>query len=477
MIKNTIYNATLFFFAVLGLGACGGEQSETGSSSSSSSSSSSASSSSSSSGGDTVSFTAISNEYTHLNTNTLNALYRDSQRFRIYYAGSDLLGGDGNLAVESDRNIEIAFAHLEAAYEYFVNDWGFRSPSLSVNSDVGPFYKLNLYSTTTLNAGGAMGADARAGLSFIEVKEGLTAEPGIVVHEFGHCLTYTEYNWVDQQRTGAWWETVANWVADTYITSSAYEGVRQKYGLAPGNSIIDLDSTIARSYLTIVHADNRYPAWPFLTYLTNNPDDFNGLGKMVVPEMIRNHARNNETPLHVLERMVQPVKIQDIVGLYWARMAYLDIEHPKAQQQFFTALENADFKARAFGNWDALGEQRYRVKTQRQPMYGGANITPLDITGNGTVNIQIFNLGNGLEDSDLTATLSIYDTLTRQVRYLTLEDDAGQAIIGRNEEVSLVVVNTPRNLYLYDAFASGPNSPELVGLNYEVNLSGAVPSF
>jgi hypothetical protein len=56
-----------------------------------------------------------------------------------------------------------------------------------------------------------------------------------------------------------------------------------------------------------------------------------------VANLFRNHAGNNETPLHALERLAAPVTVQTILGRYWARMAYLDIEHPIAQQEFMGA--------------------------------------------------------------------------------------------------------------------------------------------
>lgn len=433
------------------------------------------SSSSSSSASSPAAYQAVTSEYEFLNTNTSNALYKDSARFRVYYGGNNMTGGDGNIASASQRDLDLALAHLESAYDYFVTDWGFRSPSLSVHSDNGPYYKMNVYPTTTLNAGGAMGYDARAGLSFLEIHEGLLANQGVTVHEFGHSLTLTEYNWVDQGRTGAWWETVANWVTDTYQMSPAYERVRQQFSLPASNTIINLDTTIGRSYLTIVHSDNRYEAWPFLTYLTNNPDYYPGLGKMAIPDLIRNHPRNNETPLHVLNRIASPVSAQTILGRYWARMAYLDIGHPLAQQAFFNRRNNSTFRNSAFANLEAVGNQTYRVRGGKQPMYGGANISPLTVTGN-QIGVQITNLGNGLSDSNFTATLAIRSN-GGSIRYVVLENGAGQIPVASNEEVSLVMVNTPDTLYQYNAFESTASSPDVIGLNYEVQITGAMPAY
>lgn len=446
-------------------------------SSAASSSKSSTSANSSAGASSAAAFKTITTEFSHLGVNTTNALYKDSERFRVYYAGNGLSGAQGNLSAESDRDIEIGLAHLEAAYQYFVNDWGFRSTALQLNKNNGTYYRMNIYPTTTLNAGGAMGADPSMGLSFIEVKDGLLATPNVIVHEFGHALNYTAYSWVDQGRTGAWWEPLAEWVAETYINSPAYETVRQKYNLAAADTMINLESVIINAYRTIVHKDSYYQSWPIYTYLTNNPDNYPGMGKMVVPNLISTHQRNNETPLHVLERLTKPVSVQTIIGRYWARMAYMDINHPKALQRFLSTRTGANFKTRAYTNLDSLGNQTYRVKAARQPMYMGASINPLTVSGNGMVSVQVTNLGNGLTDSNFTATLAIRHKTSGVVRYVDLPSGSAQATISSDEEASLVVANTPYNLYLYNAFDSTTTSSDVVGLNFQVQLTGATPTF
>lgn len=427
--------------------------------------------------GGSLPYQAISNEYSRFDVTTSNALYLDTDRFRAYYGGNDLNGGEGNLANVPESQVAVGLSHLEAAYECFINEWGFRSTSLPAGTDSGPYYKMNIYSTTTLNSAGAMGADAAMGLSFIELKDNAINSPETAVHEFGHSLTYTAYRWMDQVRTGAWWETVANWVADTYNTDPLCENVRVRRGLQRDrNTIINLDANIVLSHLQIVSTQNYYQAWPLLTYLVNNPDGYAGLGRMIVKDLFDNHARNNETPLHVLERIVAPVSVQTILGRYWARMAYLDIGHPKAQAQFLSTRINPSFRARAFGNLEALGGDSYRVKADREPKYGGANITPLSITGDGFVSIQVNNLGNALNDSNFTATLSIRNTSSGDVRYVDIINGDGQANIASGEELSLVVVNTPDNLIQFNAFESTETTDDAIGLRYDVQISGAQPA-
>ncbi len=390
------------------------------------------------------------------------------------------IGGGGTRYDESDHfmifgvdQAPIALNVLEAAHRCFVEDWCWRSPGLSVHEDDPIPYKFNVYAVPDLSAGGYMQYDASAGLSYIEVLDTLVDNPGVTVHEYGHALTLSEYGWVEQQNTGFWWETVANFVADSFLTSPFCAAAREAFGVASGSTIIELDTVIGNAQWTICMNQNYYQAWPFLAYLTSNPDDFPGLGRMVIPELFRNHLGNNETPLHVLERLTAPVSVQTILGRYWARMAYLDIGHPPAQAAFFAARDRLNFD-----NLTAVGVDTFQPLPQRQPRYGGANLIPLAVSSGGDVGIEITNLGNGLPESNFTATLSIRRS-DGTVRYVDLPGGSGQVTIDSGEEATLVVVNTPDTLYLYDPQTVGPDpssAPENTGLNYEVQIVGAAPA-
>jgi hypothetical protein len=381
---------------------------------------------------------------------------KDSPHFRIYGSASA-------------STVDTTLNHLEAAYACFVEDWCFRTTGLPVQKDTGPYTKTNIYATGSLgSAAGLTQEDFNTGLSYIQVISSQMALPRVTVHEYGHALTISEYFWVDQKRTGAWWETVGNWVADTYLTSTYCDEARTRFGVAAGDTLIDLTTVISQSNLLIVSTQNYYQAWPFLTYLTMNLDGYPGLGKMAVLDLMRNHTRMNETPLHVLEKIASPVKVQTILGRYWARMAYLDIGHPKAQAAFLKSRGSLNF-----ANLDSMGSQTYKVKSTRQPAYGGANIIPLE--GTGDVTVQLQNLGNGLPESNFTATLSIRAS-DGTVRYVDLPNGTGHATVANTEEATLVVANTPDTLYQYDAFSTTASSPESIGLNYQVKLTGVTPA-
>lgn len=378
--------------------------------------------------------------------------YKDSPHFRIYGA--------------SDAVADAAINELEAAYTCFVNTLCWRSSGLSIHddSDSGPYYKMNIYSVGSLGgAGGQMFSDAGEGLSYLKVVSAYVSDPKVTVHEYGHALTYHEEGWVEQTRTGAWWETVANFVADTYMTSPLCEGARNQFGEPEGDTIIDLNKVLGSSYQVIVDGSqgsgNYYQAWPFLTYLTNNPDGYEGLGPTCLRDMFRQHMGNNETPLHVLERVASPVSVQQIVGRYWAHMAYVDIGHEQAHEAFESQRGSINF-----ANLDASGGGNYRVKSARQPRYMGANIIPL--SGTGMISVQVTS------DDPFTATLAVQGSSS--VRYVDLPGGSGEAMVAADEEASLVVANTPDALIQYDPFSI--SGDVAAGLDYEVSLTGATPA-
>ncbi|KAM0332373.1 hypothetical protein ACHAQA_002650 [Verticillium albo-atrum] len=378
--------------------------------------------------------------------------FKDSAHFRVY----------GN-----DNSADEALAMLEGAFSCFVETLNFRSTGLSFNpgSDDGPYYKTNIYSVPTLSGGaaGVMHSDPERGLGYVEVMHEFLANPGVTVHEYGHALHYHQRTWVSQGRTGAWWETFANWFADTYKTSDLCADARTKNGQSATGTEIDLRKTIGDSFQVIVDGSvdsgNYYQAWPFFTYLTNNPDKFAGLGSDTLRQLMVQYEENsNETPLHTLARVSSNTSVAAIVGRYWARMAYVDIGHASAQEVFLAQRGDLNY-----ANVDESGTNTYSVKAARAPKYMGANIIPLTTSGAGTVSVEISATGA------YTATLAVYAGAAG-TRYVVV-DGTGSVDVAAGEEVSLVVANTPETLVLFDPFEL--TSEVSTGLSYSFTVTGA----
>lgn len=380
--------------------------------------------------------------------------FRDSPHFRVY----------GNNGDPAQRALDM----LEASYDCFITTLGFRSTGLSYNtgSSDGPWTKVNIYSVATLpGAAGVMHSDAATGMAWLEVQNSYINAPGVVVHEFGHGIHYHQRTWVNQGRTGAWWETFANWIADTYRTSELCAASRSKYNQPTDRSEINVRKTIGDSWQVLVDgtagSGNYYEAWPFFTFLTSNLDSYQGLGRNALNQlMVQYSANSNETPLHTLNRVVSGGgrTASQVVGRYWARMAYVDIGHRGAQDIFLSQRGSINYN-----NVQSSGSGRYTVIAARRPAYMGANIIPLTASG-GSVSVTI--TANGA----YTATLVTFNQSTRQTRYVDVKG-SGSVNVASGEEVSLVVAKTPDQLLLFDPFSL--SSEARAGLDYSFTLTGA----
>lgn len=286
--------------------------------------------------------------------------------------------------------------------------------------------------------------------------------PSLPFHSIPCLTTYTRV-----LRTGAWWEPIANYIAELYIATPTCDASKRISNLPSGDSTIDLRKVIGDSFQTLVDgtsgSGNYYQSWPFLAYIENNPDNFGGLGNQTLLNMIRKYKTNsNETPLHALERLLGGgVTVQKVVGRYWARMAFVDIGHPKAQQLFNAQRKSLNLN---YANLDAGGSGRWTVKSARAPRYMGANIVPLKNPG-GTVSATVTVNGGG----SYVATLAVKST-GGAVRYVELVGGTGSVNVAQGEEVMLVVANTPA-LVLYDPFKIPAEVNR--GLSYSVAISGA----
>ncbi|KAF5012372.1 hypothetical protein FDECE_1599 [Fusarium decemcellulare] len=377
--------------------------------------------------------------------------FKDSAHFRIY----------GGSAESASQAIDM----LEGAYDCFVGTLKWRSPGLSFNdaSDSGPYYKTNVYSVDVLEgAAGVMHSDYETGLAWLEVVNEYLAVPGVTVHEYGHGMHYHQKTWVDQGRTGAWWETLANWVADTYKTSDICATARKNHNQEATDTEIELQKVLGDAHQVIVDgtadSGNYYQAWPFLTYLTNNPDEFAGLGQDTIRQLMLQYKEgSNETPLHTLARVSQNATVGDIVGRYWARMANVDIGHPSAHEVFVAQKDSINF-----ANVESSGSG-YKPKSGREPRYMGANIIPLAVSGS-SVSVKVAS------DAEFVATVVVYRE-GGESSYVTLANGAATVSVKSGEQVSVVVANAPAEPILYDGFNLSADVSK--GLDYTLTLTGA----
>lgn len=382
------------------------------------------------------------------------ASFRDSAHFRVYTS---------NLP-HADRALKI----LESTYTCFIHHLAYLSPGLPLQDprQSAVWTKVNVYSVRNLGGGraGVMHTDPGTGRTWVQVSDSQLLTPTLV-HEFGHVIHAAQRTWVNKRITGAWWETFANWVSDTFLTSPLCQKSRSVLNSQESlrSHDLNLQKTIGDSFQVIVdgtpQTGNYYSAWPLFTYLTNNPDGFRGLGKDVIRQlMIQYSPQGEETPLHTLQRVCQGVKVSQIIGKYWAHMAYLDIGHPQAQSTFLAQRTRI-----RFDNLTPNGSGSYTVKPARRPRYMGANIIPLKPTSN-PLTITIRSQG------ELTNHLVIFNPRSKSCQYLNFQSSLTTNLIS-GDEISLVIANTPTRLIQFDPFKLSSDLNK--GVDYSLSLSGA----
>lgn len=378
-------------------------------------------------------------------------VFRDSAHLRIY----------ANNTKASDRMLPI----LEAAYTCYVNQLGWQSPGLPIQgvTNSSQYIKINIIAQNTLHSG-ATHTDKTTRRNWIHISEGLLTSESLI-HEFGHVFHYAQNTWIDQTRTGAWWETFANWFEDAFINSPICQKARQSISGIPQSRPIEFQKIIGESYRVIVDGNriggNYYQAWPFFTYLTHNPDKIKCLGTDVMRQlMLQYKPSSNETPLHTLQRVCGSIRVQEVIGKYWAHMAYLDIGHPPAQALFFKQRSKINY-----ANVKLTTPGTYIVNPNRIPKYMGSNIIPLK-QPSPKVTVTMRTL------SEVTNHLVVYNSRTKACRYLMFKE-TGSIDVSGEEEVSLVIVNTPQKLILYDPFKIGSELDLKPNGDYVFVLSGA----
>ncbi|TLD18001.1 hypothetical protein PspLS_10473 [Pyricularia sp. CBS 133598] len=405
-------------------------------------------------------------------TNGSTPAHVDSAHFRIY------LGTETTEAKATE-----GLKPLEAAYDCFVGKLGFNSSGLSLNGtpEKGPYYKTDFTMVGPLPFGsefdGLASYDIPTGRSTVQIKNGYLT-PYLSVHEYGHVLHWHQglnNSWARIPNFHPWMEALANWVADTYLTSGdeACGPSRAKFSAPGGDSNFNPYKVIDESYLSIVDASDRqrgnpYQAWPIFTYLFYNPDNYEGLGRDVVPAMLRAtpDVGTDETPLHALQRVMgDSRKVQDVVAMYWARMANGDIGHPTIQKD---TLENKRFLN--MYNFAKAENGTFRVSPSRAPQYMGASMGKLVMADGVTradVKVTPVNATMGF-----TAMFSVFDSATKKVRYQKLENGSGSVDLAANEDATLVVVNTPTTLLKYNAGILNMTEAART-LDYSVTMTGA----
>ena len=400
-----------------------------------------------------------------------SANYVESDHFVIFYGNNDTTGHVN--AEFLRRNLE----DYEKLWKCYSEYLGMENMNVDVNGRSSQKYKTNVYLTCTglpeFQEGWAfMSAEDGYGIEIISPDAML--DDLTIAHEFGHVVTMQQKAWVDQDITGAWWEPLANWFREMYISSPYYTGNVKTCWFEP---------YIRNLSLTLPHGRNYYEVWPFLVYLSYNPDNLPGLGIDCVKRII-SEAKPGEYPFDTITRLFGTDE-QTVFGHYSKRMATFDFGAKQAyQEEFNKKMKEQPFYSNLYYTYpeaDAADNTVYTVPQEEAPMQAGINIIPLTVTG-GDITISF----NGISDDPNAAWQACIVTVDSSGKetYSDLfgSGDTMTASASGAASAYLTVAAMPKELYKVNAFHKEKESPYKTGNErrrypYTISLSGAAINY
>ena len=393
------------------------------------------------------------------------ANYVESEHFVIFYGNNDTTGLVNDAFLK--RNLE----DYEKLWHCYSEYLGMTDINVDIYGKSRQKYKTNVYLTNT-------GLDKYpTGWAFMSSEDGygieyLSPEAMLdeltIAHEFGHVVTMQQKAWVDQEITGAWWESIANWFREMYLGSEYYTGTVKTCWFEP---------YIRNMSLTIPHGRNYYETFPFLLYLSYNPDNIEGLGTTFVQKML-SEARPDEYPFDTITRLTGS-DAQTIVGNYAKRMATFDFGAKQAyQDEFSKKLAETPYYWNLFYTVpEDNGTGWLQSPQEEAPMQGGINIIPLSINGDEiTVDFR------GISDDENAGWQSCIVTVDSNGKehYSSLFGSGGSMTVQAKGAASayITVSAMPKKLYRVNAFhkekdSTYRNGDERRRYPYELRITGA----
>ena len=393
------------------------------------------------------------------------AHYAESEHFVIFYGNNDTTG------LVNDAFLQRNLNDYEKLWKCYGEYLGMENMNVDIYGKSTQKYKTNIYMTYTgldkyPDGWAFMSAEDGYGIEIISpeaMKDDLT-----IAHEFGHVVTMQQKAWVDQDITGAWWEPLANWFREMYLYSDYYTGSTKTCWFEP---------YIRNMSLTLPHGRNYYEVWPFLVYLSYNPDNLPGLGIHTVKRII-SEAKPNEYPMDTITRLFG-TDAQTVFGHYAKRMATFDFGAQDAyKDEFRRKLNDAKYYWNLF--YTVLSDNGtgwLTVPQEEAPMQTGINIVPLNITGD-SISVTFKGLSDDA-NAGWNACIVTVDAAGNET-YSELFGDGDTVTVSAAGAVSayLTVAGTPKKFVAANAFhkdnvSSYKSGSERRRYPYAVQLSGA----
>lgn len=363
--------------------------------------------------------------------------------------------------------------NLENIRTFYINELGMKDITTSATNAVSGKYKVNVYISATgltqfEDDWAYMSADSE-GFSYLFLAPGAMRvdEPSWVLpHELAHAFTYHQGGGIPY----AWYESMANWFRDQYLGSSYY---------AYGDNVYGPTSDFFTPYLTsadyyVPHMLNWYDTWPIFLYISENPDNIDGLG-MELMHKILEQGTETASMYDTIEQL-SGVSIKTVLAGMSKRMATMDFARQDAylthlNEEALTVSGNYEKIYTTLNSADSEGYQS--VPDSKAPMQTGFNIIPLtdaDLT-KGSINVDFVST-SAATDADFRVTL-VTKTADNTTRYSSTISDGSTYINLKGDEVSayLVVCATPDEIKNFEVDWDSSETDASTRYTYKVKIT------
>ena len=393
-----------------------------------------------------------------------------SEHFQIIWGNNDTTG------TVTQEFIKGNLINLENIRTFYIEELGMKDIAVPPSSRNKTTYKTNVYVSNTglsdlsgnLADDWAYMAVDREGYGYLFLAPGAMRvdEPSWVLpHELAHVFTYYQGGTIPY----AWYESVANWFRDRYLGSKYYAYGGKTYGptadfFAP---------YIKNADYYVPHMLNWYDTWPIFTYISENPDNIDGLGMELMHKMLEYNGENANM-YDTLEKL-SGVSIKTILGGMSKRLATMDFERQKYYLEHLNneVLPYDNSYSKIYTTLNAADSQGYQsVGADRAPMQTGFNVIPLSVDLSKDKIVADFVNTSTANGADFRVTL-VTSTASNLTRYSETVNSGKIEIALNGDETKayLVVCATPDVIKNYEVNWNSSASDVDTRYTYKVKIT------
>lgn len=219
---------------------------------------------------------------------------------------------------------------------------------------------------------------------------------------------------------------------------------------------------------------NWYDTWPIFLYITENPDNIDGLGLDLMHKILE--EGDSSTSMYTTIEKFSGVSIKTILAGMSKRMATMDFERQDSYLKHLNeeALTVDGNYAKIYTTLNAADSQGYQsVPSDRAPMQTGFNIIPLTDAdfSKGSINIDFVNTSTASE-ADFRATI-VTANAANETRYSNTVSNGTASINLKGDETKayLVVCATPDEIKDFTVDANSKSTDASTRYTYKVKIT------